>query len=494
MTPQASPTKLVLMAPSEFPNVAIPGAPTISFESVGENTTAPKEEYVQPSSPPLSQEEKQNLLARCNRTDRTIWAAHQLLGGVAVNGFLRSTATAQRIKKQRARQVQWKKKDGHDEQEQEEDLKQQTMNPRTAKKLKLELTSGLLFCRQLHNVVRGLLAEMEPTYHVPPLEGQSLLLVPSSSIIASPLASTKLPIPTFPLSPGTAQSKRPSVKSVTAAPKVPISHPTSNPGDPTGSSLRKTRKRKWSMDITPKLPDHYAKLPKKEQAWRLYSILRFRALQSGDYVAARVSSRDLWILARVVLAYPDSGLDVKEFLVLTDAKRDALFKDKVVIKDVEEKDEAGTNQYVHRNLVLPLPRSYGEAAEWNTRIKKGSRVYAMYPKTTALYSATVIDSTTFCRGDDDIVVVEFDGDDQDESGNLPKYHIPARFVTLIPREFPASNNTSKKKRTIEPIKRNVKKHKREGSSDSALNEMISEMAYGDNPNSDLDLDQFDLDL
>ena len=415
MTPQTSPTKLTVIRSSEFPAVAIPGVPTIPLGTVGENSIAPKKESIQPPPPPLSQEEKQNLLARCNRTDRTIWAAHQLLGGVAVNGFLRSTATAQRIKKQRARQVQWKKKDGHDDQQQEEDLKQQTMNPRTAKKIKLELTSGLLFCRQLHTVVKGLLAEMEPTYHVPPLEGQSSLLVPSSSIVSSPLASTKLPIVTFPLTLGAVPSKRPSAKTVTAAPKAPTSHPTSNPGDPTGSGLRKTRKRKWSMDVTPKLPDHYAKLPKKEQAWRLYSMLRFRTLQSGDYVAARVSSRDLWILARVVVAYPDSGLDVKEFLALSDAKRDALFKDKVVIKDVEEKDDVGTNQHVHRNLVLPLPRSFGEAAEWNTRIKKGSRVYAMYPKTTALYSATVVDSTNYCRGDDDIAVVEFDGDDQDES-------------------------------------------------------------------------------
>jgi hypothetical protein len=45
------------------------------------------------------------------------------------------------------------------------------------------------------------------------------------------------------------------------------------------------------------------------------------------------------------------------------------------------------------------------------RIKKGSRVYAMYPETTSLYSATVIDSTTYCRDDDDIIVVEFDGEE-----------------------------------------------------------------------------------
>ena len=35
----------------------------------------------------------------------------------------------------------------------------------------------------------------------------------------------------------------------------------------------------------------------------------------------------------------------------------------------------------------------------------------MYPRTTSLYPATVVDNSTYCRGDDNIVVVEFDGDE-----------------------------------------------------------------------------------
>ena len=30
-------------------------------------------------------------------------------------------------------------------------------------------------------------------------------------------------------------------------------------------------------------------------------------------------------------------------------------------------------------------------------------------------------------------------DSPDASGQVPKYHIPARFITLIPKEFPASS-------------------------------------------------------
>lgn len=67
----------------------------------------------------------------------------------------------------------------------------------------------------------------------------------------------------------------------------------------------------------------------------------------------------------------------------------------------------------------------------------------MYPNTTSLYPATVVDSTTYSRDDDDIIVVEFDGEEPDEAGVIPTYHIPARFVTLIPREFPSSQPPSK---------------------------------------------------
>ena len=42
-----------------------------------------------------------------------------------------------------------------------------------------------------------------------------------------------------------------------------------------------------------------------------------------------------------------------------------------------------------------------------------------------------------------IIVVQFDGD-EDDNGELPERHIPARFVTLIPREFPASTKKRRK--------------------------------------------------
>ena len=39
----------------------------------------------------------------------------------------------------------------------------------------------------------------------------------------------------------------------------------------------------------------------------------------------------------------------------------------------------------------------------------------------------------------------------DPTGVLPKYHIPARFVTLIPREFPAAQTNSKKRKSATAV-------------------------------------------
>ena len=62
----------------------------------------------------------------------------------------------------------------------------------------------------------------------------------------------------------------------------------------------------------------------------------------------------------------------------------------------------------------------------------------------------VVDASTWCRKDDDIIVCEFDGD-EDEDGVLPQRHISARFVTPIPREYQRNkkrkSNTESKRRS-----------------------------------------------
>jgi hypothetical protein len=318
-----------------------------------------------------------------------------------------------------------------------------------------------------------------------------------------------------------APAKRAASMGSTIVEKTASATTTASPGDPNGSTLRKLRKRKPDSSLVPDLkipeidPSTGKKFTKKDQAFRLLDVHRFRALRVGDYVAAKLSSRDLWILARVVQPYPGMSISAHDFLAAytpenssaqQQKRRDALFRDKkVFIKDVEEKDSTTNTDSAIRSHILPLPRTFGEAADWGSRCRKGTRVYAMYPMTTSLYSGTVIDNTTYCRGDDDIIVVEFDGDETNKQGKLPHYHIPARFVTLIPREFPASQTNPKKRKssTLLPSSSSmsssssnkrisVSKHqlpkrgstaattkKKEHDEDSALDNMLDEISYSD---------------
>ena len=212
------------------------------------------------------------------------------------------------------------------------------------------------------------------------------------------------------------------------------------------STLRKQRKTKLSspadephkciLDMIPEFDAVTGKrlCTKKEHIQKVLEVLPFRSLHKGDRVAAKVSSRELWILASVLKDYPSNS--PADLLKIHPSKRAQAFREPVVVMDVE--DNGGTAHVsptysVARHAVLPLPRNYVDAAEWcQFFYRKGSRVFAMYPDTTALYSATVMDSTTYCQENDDIVVVQFDEDEPDETGAIQKCHIPSRFVTPMP--------------------------------------------------------------
>lgn len=457
------------------------------------------------------------MLSQCDYGDRFIWASRVLWGGNSVNGFLRATATAQRIKKQRARQNNSTKMSrlakaaggtlppGADDkkgaaaaaaagalagakpnaptgggpkakeifnQQEEELLKKEIMNPRTAKKLKTELEAGLTFCATVCNVLRGVLFDMDPSLSpsLPPHLAIEIekkppahtFLIPSPPPPGSTVRTTK----------GGSKSKlatNPGLKGTAASSKAagvakqqrsqPAQNPSSSPGDPNSSTLRRLRKtNKKNKGQSVFAEPAFANLPtefdppnsnkrtctKKEYQQRVFQLLRYRDLREGDFCAARLSSRDLWILAKVLKDYKTTSftplytISPLEFLSLSDPKRDAVFqREKVLLEDVEDQQAQGSGTQVIRSLVLPLPRSPAEANEWASRLlKKGSRVYAMYPQTTSLYAATVIDSLTYCRGDDDIIVVQFDGEDADPmTGQLPTYHVsanPAARVHQIP--------------------------------------------------------------
>ena len=405
--------------------------------------------------------QQKNLLNQCDWKEKTLWATRQILGGNSINGFLRSAATAQRIKKQRARQQASTKKsaaaaaaaaaagaagkavppggagDASKEakkvsfdQAAEEQLKKDIMNPRTAKKIKSEFEAGIQFCITLHNVVRGIIFEVDPSQspHLPRVLkydddiSSSSSSQPSAALGAMTTASgvphNMMPPPPTTLNQLNNSGKSPANKnggnmglpgpssmqgnqtrqqlqqqqrlkqlqqrtSITASSKQKssggkagkaVAAPTASPGNPSGSSLRKNRKKKLPPSGAPAVQlsefDSSGKrlFSKKDHMYRIFQVLRFRPLKQGDFVAARLSSRDLWILATVLKNYSGPNIAPTEFLLLTDSRRDGLFREKVLVKDVEDKDHRGSQNQVARNLILPLPRGYSEAAEWAQRL------------------------------------------------------------------------------------------------------------------------------
>ena len=505
------------------------------------------------------------LISSCSWQDRIIYATKLFLSGNNINGFLRHTATVQRIKRQRARQCQIaanklkgsrdaedatnngttadvgdrrgvasqhppssgttnkmgaqspssppkakKATNANDNPVEEERLKQETMNGRVAKRMRNEIEAGKVFCDHLVAVLEGILAEIDTG----PADG--LLIVSPSNASKSKGQKPR------------SWSSSPTSSPVPAVGTNPNAE-TAAEGNPKGSTLRRYRKRAAESQksktggkraenlalVNPFDKSGKRKLTKKEVSYREFEIARFRSLKKGDYVAVKMGSHELWILARVVKNWRAlDSVSHNDLITMNESKKEALFEnaEKVLIQDSEEYDGKSNNsKAVMRHLVLPLPRSFDEAEEWGTRCRKTTRVYAMYPNTTSLYCATVVDNTTYCRGNDDIIVVEFDGD-EDEDHTIPQRHIPSRFVTLIPRGFAAANLKKKAKRVVtgkasgaagkkkKKVSPAVKDSGTAGGGDAGVNAftdmMLDDITKGtfDGGFDDMDLDSFSFDL
>lgn len=375
--------------PASTSKTSMPGG---SKTSSGKTESSPKVS-LGPTGLVYNTNQQNKLLSCCEWKDKILWASRMILGGNSINGFLRATATAQRIKKQRARQSALAKKtaaaaagtnvdDGEAEkaksskpifdQIEEEKLKKEIMNPRTAKKIKSELEAGIKFCTSLHSVLRTVLFDVDPgqsQYFPPPLEETAMSSSTKSMEFQQASASSVLHDSNMPwaVRPNTIPvQQRPSLPKAQAKPAMPLSN--------TGTStLRKSRKKKLPPSNEPSVPlpefDASGKriCTKKEYNFRIFELLRFRPLKQGDFVAARLSSRDLWILAKVLQDYSGFGMSPTEFLNLSETRRDAVFREKVMVRDVEEKEDSAST-LVPRSLVLPLPRTYSEAAEWGQRL------------------------------------------------------------------------------------------------------------------------------
>jgi hypothetical protein len=440
---------------------------------------------------PLSLDEVRSLANQLSCEEKIIWVSKQILGTGGSNGFQVAMSNIQRTKRQRARQYKKQHQDDTDiDGADQERLKAETFNARVAEKMISEMNQGLQFCDLMADTIKSILREIDPDNPLILLDS-----VPATSSLSDPQKDARVSGTMDALSSAVSASlQEPSIgsggggsssgvmplpskdvlASIMKGSNINLPLHNSSGGqragtvaqdNAQGSTLRKSRKRgsikvthadKELVAVIGDHDDNGKKLSKKELSNRLFEATRFRTLHKGDYVAAKLDSRDLWILARVVKQWNAVEVPLKLLLDLSDSKKETLFTEKVLIQEDdlynEYNGDLSSARAVKRQHIIPLAKSTPEGNEWGKRLRKGSRVYAKYPQTTTLYSATVIDCTTYCRNEDDVIIVEFDGD---EDGNTPQRHILARFVTLVPREFETNAPRKKRKSSSDTSRRIV---------------------------------------
>lgn len=133
----------------------------------------------------------------------------------------------------------------------------------------------------------------------------------------------------------------------------------------------------------------------------------------GEQVAARVTPEDAdkeeWVIVKVT----HFDRETREFEVLDEDPGD---------------DEDGGGQRKYRlpmSHVIPFPKRNDPSGAQD--FPPGKHVLALYPNTTALYKATVVQARK--RKTDDYVL-EFDDDEED--GSLPRRVVPFHRVVALP--------------------------------------------------------------
>ncbi|KAL2500112.1 SGF29 tudor-like domain [Abeliophyllum distichum] len=145
----------------------------------------------------------------------------------------------------------------------------------------------------------------------------------------------------------------------------------------------------------------------------LRNLLDSLASLKGEQVAARVTQEDAekdeWFIVKVI----HFDKETREFEVLDEEPGD-------------DEESSGQRKYkLHMSHIIPFPK---RADPTNAQdFPLGKHVLAVYPGTTALYKATVVQTRK--RKTDDYVL-EFD--DDEEEGSLPQRLVPYHRVVPLP--------------------------------------------------------------
>ncbi|GAA0144769.1 hypothetical protein LIER_05127 [Lithospermum erythrorhizon] len=135
----------------------------------------------------------------------------------------------------------------------------------------------------------------------------------------------------------------------------------------------------------------------------------------GEQVAARIitedAEKDEWLVVKVTHFDRES----REFEVLDEEPGD-------------DEDGAGQRKYrLPASSIIPFPKRNDPSSIQD--FPPGKHVLALYPKTSALYKATVVQARKVRKTDD--YVLEFE-DDEEEDGSLPQWLVPFHRVVALP--------------------------------------------------------------
>ncbi|KAI3725978.1 hypothetical protein L1987_43781 [Smallanthus sonchifolius] len=179
------------------------------------------------------------------------------------------------------------------------------------------------------------------------------------------------------------------------------------PSGPTGQQRRRmegNEQKKKRMKADPDVP---------RLSPSLRNHLDHLASLKGEQVAARVTQEDAdkdeWFIVKVI----HFDRDTREFEVLDEEPGD-------------DEEPAGQRKYkLPMSHIIPFPKRNDPSTAQD--FPPGKHVLAVYPGTTALYKATVVNTRK--RKTDDYVL-EFDDDEED--GSLPQRHVPFHKVVTLP--------------------------------------------------------------
>ncbi|XP_068663139.1 SAGA-associated factor 29 homolog A isoform X2 [Aristolochia californica] len=179
------------------------------------------------------------------------------------------------------------------------------------------------------------------------------------------------------------------------------------------SGLSAAQRKKMVSEQKKKRMKGDSDVPRHSPAASIRNQLEHAASLKGEQVAARVTpddaEKDEWFVVKVI----HFDKEAKEFEVLDEEPGD-------------DEESVQRKYKLPMSRIIPFPKRGDPSSAPD--FPHGRHVLAVYPSTTALYKATVVNPPRKRKTDD--YLLEFDDDEED--GSLPQWTVPFHKVVPLP--------------------------------------------------------------